>query len=419
MPKTRHLLITIGIDKKTREGVRVEVDYRRHLKKEKFLGEFCASDKNGILSKKGDGFAAAFLDYTVLKGEPHNQIFLRRCLQWLVDGTKTNNDRSRKISFLCHGDGTTKVHDHAKVGFEMREIMKCICNAGLPIDRNMHASATWDGDKPHCTRCNEKFIKKFLKKSGRHHCRICGKSVCEDCCTKETVSCGIERKGRAAASAPSSTSWVCKDCSNQEQNLLSKVGVFRLLVCYGALRRISCTGHYVTPSRVSQIRDVPVEDERKYREKNYKLFPKGITRPIFWGLKPDTIEEAIQKEVGIENYREADRLSKLKVNMSGRQVPDYLERTVAHTVVKSLRHYNLRGMKVTAARGTIMSNSNGAATVVVDQKKGVWRNVEYDTTIAKNKQLYDLNLVEQIGDKYQYGSHREVPFSEDKFFCIT
>ncbi len=421
MPKKRHLLITIGgREKKQKTLLDNEIRYRQTTKKEKYLGEFHVGKKE-TLSKAGDGFAAAFLTTDFSDGATKNAIFLRGCLEWLVDGAEGNhlgdNDHSRKITLMCHGQGTTELENHADFSVQTYTIMSFICAASKTLYGSKPAYPAWDGNNAKCQGCGKTFSR-FLV-SGRHHCRVCGRSVCQKCCTKESVSFALESKGGAAAAASSPTSWVCFGCSaGGHQNLLSKVGVFRLIVCCGALRMTERKNPYVYSENLHKIRDLSAAERHKVQVFNPKLFPKNLECPTIRGNLPKTATPSDLMNVWgllrtLRNKQGCLNIRKMITMQSGNPVLNFLDHTVAGTVVTVLRHHQIRGIKVTASRGIILQGCGIAPTVRVNEQPGDWDDLEYNPLDARTKQLYNLKNVRH------YGSADEITFSKSKLFTIS
>ena len=92
---------------------------------------------------------------------------------------------------------------------------------------------TWDGELPACTVCNSK----FTNMRRRHHCRMCGLSVCHACSPKKYPLPFLVRRAKAEVSERK-TQGVCQHASHTPRdarylkNLIAPERVCKLCVPY-------------------------------------------------------------------------------------------------------------------------------------------------------------------------------------------
>lgn len=281
--------------------------------------------------------------------------------------------------------------------------MNSICEAG--VIKGGKVTGQWDGNNAKCQECGKTFSRFLI--SGRHHCRICGKSVCgrAECSTKRNVSNALLKRGNTnevhqqrAESSSFRREWVCKTCVNtvlkESKNLLGRLGVFRLCVCSGAFEKTGNSGIYFPESKRDGLTKLDQAIEKKYEAKFgndgcYRHFSDHAWRYVPTGTLPNLSADAAGN-VG-----------------SGKKVDCYREQTVAGQAAKVLKKFRIEGVKVTAAKGIYRTPGDGRKTTIrTDIKPAALNRVSN----------YGFMQIYKISD---YGGDTLVDFTDEKFYVMT
>lgn len=398
----RHLIIALATNTQQTLGfIQYEMVYRRT--KQTILGEYNSLRRAKVPGQSEDGVVAVVVTAAEMKSKSSSNR-LRPFLEWLVDGVDQNDQTARsprKLSFLGHGGGGTTVQGHSDNGpreeLEMEIVMNSICEAG--VIKGGKVTGQWDGNNAKCQECGKTFSRFLI--SGRHHCRICGKSVCSraECSTKREVSNALLKRGNTnethhqrAKSSSFRREWVCKTCVEnvlvEAKNLLDRLGVLRLCVCSGALKKTGKGGRYI-----------PVREQSRLH--HIKTSSKGY------------VYKDVEDSRSIKNILigELPNLSIVqpKNGPRGIMVKDYVPETVAGQAVKILRRFKIKGVRVTAAKGVYrMPNDGGKTTIVTDQRAGNFQSIE-----TNKLQYYNPHRI------IDYGSDTLVNFTDEKFYVMT
>ena len=405
----RHLMIALAThSRETMEFIQSEIVYRRT--KQTILGEYDSLRRAKVPEQSEDGVVALVVTVAEMKSKSSSNR-LRPFLEWLVDGVDQNDQTARsprKLSFLGHGCGGTTVTGHNHRGFfreelEMEIVMNSICEAG--VIKGGKVTGQWDGNKAKCQECGKTFSRFLI--SGRHHCRICGKSVCgrAECSTKRKVSNALLKRGNTnevhqqrAESSSFRREWVCKTCVDhvltQSKNLLDRLGVFRLCVCSGAFEKTGNSGIYCPDSKRDALMKLDQAIEKKYEETfgddgEYRYLSDQAWRDVPTGTLPN-LSAVAAGNVG-----------------SGKMVDFYLEQTVAGQAVKVLKKFKIEGVKVTAAKGSYRMPGYGRKTTIrTDIKPAAFNRVPKYSNM-------------RIGKISDYGGDTLVDFTDEKFYVMT
>ena len=404
----RHLMIALATNTRQTMGfIQYEMVYRRT--KQTILGEYDSLRRAKVPGQSEDGVVAVVVTAAEMKSKSSSNR-LRPFLEWLVDGVDQNDQTARsprKLSFLGHGGGGTTVQGHndngAREELEMEIVMNSICEAG--VIKGGKVTGQWDGNNAKCQECGKTFSRFLI--SGRHHCRICGKSVCgrAECSTKRKVSNALLKRGNTnevhqqrAESSSFRREWVCKTCVDtvlkESKNLLDRLGVFRLCVCSGAFEKTGTSGIYFPESKRDALTKLDQAIEKKYEEKfgndgDYRHLSDQAWRYVPTGTLP-TLSAVAAGNVG-----------------SGTMVDYYREQTVAGQAVKVLRKFKIEGVKVTAAKGIYKMPGDGRKTTIrTDIKPAKFNRVRN----------YGFTPVYKITD---FGGDTLVDFTDEKFYVMT
>lgn len=180
---------------------------------------------------EGKKYVAAFLNISDFEKDKNKKIpALEGLLTWLCASGVENS----KLMFLGHGSGMANGNISISNGFKKcslspTDLAHVLLNHGLRREKKIGANilgvkpnAYWVPDKesPACNCCKKKFQGVFFK--GKHHCRRCGKVVCEDCSkARQILDEAVTANG--VQKNPGGKQRVCKTCVNELLNPTSKV----------------------------------------------------------------------------------------------------------------------------------------------------------------------------------------------------
>lgn len=226
-------------DKITRNTVRYAKNYanrKKNYRENAYLsmGTELNNDKNLITPPnrpyppilEGKKYVAAFLNISDFEKDKNKKIpALEGLLTWLCASGVENS----KLTFLGHGSGMANGNISISNGFKScslspTDLAHVLLNHGLRREKKIGASilgvkpnAYWVPDKesPACNCCKKKFQGVFFM--GKHHCRRCGKVVCEDCSKdRQILAEAVTAKG--VEKNPGGKQRVCKTCVNELLN---------------------------------------------------------------------------------------------------------------------------------------------------------------------------------------------------------
>ena len=171
---------------------------------------------------EGKKYVAAFLNISDFEEDKNKKIpALEGLLTWLCASGVENS----KLTFLGHGSGMANGNISISNGFKScslspTDLAHVLLNHGLRRENKIGASilgvkpnAYWVPDKesPACNCCKKKFQGVFFM--GKHHCRRCGKVVCEDCSKGRQILDEVVT-ANGVQKNPGGKQRVCKTCVN-------------------------------------------------------------------------------------------------------------------------------------------------------------------------------------------------------------